>query len=87
MTGTVTITIDDYELLKASSQSGKIEKEGILKAAKELEVFLTFLITRENITEHIDEFNSYSKTCKITLVDGRAKIQLTGIKDIENEED
>jgi hypothetical protein len=88
MTGTVTMTIDDYELLKLNATSGKIERTGILKAAKELEVFLTFLITRENIDEHLEEFNSYSTTCKVRIIDGRAKIELlNNDKPIEDEED
>lgn len=88
MTGTVTMTIDDYELLKLNAASGKIERLGILKAAKELEVFLTFLITRENIDEHLEEFNSYSTSCKVRIVDGRAKIELlSNDKPIEDEED
>jgi len=88
MTGTVTMTIDDYELLKLNATSGKLERTGILKAAKELEVFLTFLITRENIDEHLEEFNSYSTTCKVRIVDGRAKIELlNNDKPIEDEED
>lgn len=88
MTGTVTMTIDDYELLKLNATSGKLERAGILKAAKELEVFLTFLITRENIDEHLEEFNSYSTTCKVRIIDGRAKIELlNNDKPIEDEED
>ena len=88
MTGTVTMTIDDYELLKLNAESGKVERSGILKAAKELEVFLTFLITRENIDEHLDEFNSYSTSCKVRIIDGRAKIELlNNDKNIEDEED
>jgi hypothetical protein len=88
MTGTVTMTIDDYELLKLSATSGKVERTGILKAAKELEVFLTFLITRENIDEHLEEFNSYSTSCKVRIIDGRARIELlNNDKPIEDEED
>lgn len=88
MTGTVTMTIDDYELLKLGATSGKIERTGILKAAKELEVFLTFLITRENIDEHLEEFNSYSTSCKVRIIDGRARIELlNNDKPIEDEED
>jgi hypothetical protein len=88
MTGTVTMTIADYETLKLEAQSSRLERTGLLKAAKELEVFLTFLITRENINEHLDEFNSYSTTCKVRIVDGRAKIELLDNgKIIEDEED
>jgi hypothetical protein len=88
MTGTVTMTIADYETLKLEAQSARLERTGLLKAAKELEVFLTFLITRENIDEHLTEFNSYSTTCKVRIVDGRAKIELLDNgKIIEDEED
>ena len=88
MTGTVTMTIDDYESLKLLAIDGDIQKKGILKAAKELEVFLTFLITRENIDEHLEEFNSYSTSCKVRIIDGRARIELlNNDKTIEDEED
>jgi hypothetical protein len=84
--GTVTISLQDYESLKNNSKSGEKIKEGILKAAKELEVFLSFLCSRENIDEHIDEFNMYSKTCKIRIVEGRAKIEITNEPDTETED-
>lgn len=86
MTGTVTITIDDYEKLKLDASSGRSEKQGVIRAAKELEVFLTFLISKENIDDHLQEFNSYSKTCKVRLIDGRAKIELTNVQE-DDEED
>mgnify|MGYP006274803659 FL=1 len=77
MVGTVTISLADFETLKKQAESGSKISEDIIKAAKELEVFLSFLVTRENIDEHIEEFNSYSKRCKIRIVEGRAKIQIT----------
>jgi len=77
MVGTVTISLADFETLKKQAESGSKVSEDIIKAAKELEVFLSFLITRENIDEHIEEFNSYSKRCKIRIVEGRGKIQIT----------
>jgi hypothetical protein len=76
MVGTVTISLADFESLRKQADSGNKASEDIVKAAKELEVFLSFLITRENIDEHIQEFNSYSKRCKIRLIEGRAKIQI-----------
>ena len=83
--GSVTISLQDYESLKLSSESGGKTKEGILKAAKELEVFLSFLCSRENIDEHINEFNTYSKTCKIRIIEGRAKIEITNETNETNE--
>lgn len=76
MVGTVTISLEDFESLKSQSASGAAVKANILKAAKELEVFISFLSTREGMMEHIEEFNSYSKTCRIHIVDGRAKIEI-----------
>jgi hypothetical protein len=76
MVGTVTISLADFESLRKQADSGSKVTEDIVKAAKELEVFLSFLITRENIDEHVEEFNSYSKRCKIKIVEGRAKIQI-----------
>lgn len=86
MNGTVTISLSDYELLKNQSTAGKQTALDIAKAAKEIEVFLTFLVTRENIDEHIAEFNSYSKTCKIEMVNERAKIKFIDKTTFENEE-
>lgn len=76
MVGTVTISLADFELLKKQAESGSKISENIVKAAKELEVFLSFLVTRENIDDHVEEFNSYSKRCKIRIIEGRAKIQI-----------
>lgn len=76
MVGTVTISLADFENLRKQADSGNKASEDIIKAAKELEVFLSFLVTRENIDEHIQEFNSYSKRCKIRIIEGRAKIQI-----------
>lgn len=84
MVGTVTISLADFESLRKQADSGAKVSEDIIKAAKELEVFLSFLITRENIDEHIEEFNSYSKRCKIKIVDGRAKIQIIDEEPTEN---
>jgi hypothetical protein len=86
MVGTVTISLADFESLRKQADSGSKVTEDIVKAAKELEVFLSFLITRENIDEHVEEFNSYSKRCKIKIVEGRAKIQITNEEPTESTE-
>jgi hypothetical protein len=75
MTGTVTISLEDFENLQNSSKNAKELQNKLKLASKEIEVFLSFLCTRENIQVYVDEFNSQSKT-KIKLIDGRAKIQL-----------
>jgi hypothetical protein len=85
MNGTVTLSLEDYHALRDASPNLQSLKRDILQSTKELEVFLTFLITRENIDEHLEEFNSYSKTCKVHIVDGRAKIQLIKLKEDDEE--
>ena len=72
MNGTVTISIKDFEKLTKAENSAS--DKDMTRAAKELEVFLSFLITRENIKEYIEEFNRQATGAKINLVDGRAKI-------------
>jgi hypothetical protein len=76
MTGSITISLKDFDGLRKSSDDAAKIKERVLRATKELEVFLSFLCTRETITDYVDEFNSQSKTSKIILEDGRAKIKL-----------
>jgi hypothetical protein len=87
MVGTVTISLADFDSLRKQADSGSKVTDEIVKAAKELEVFLSFLITRENIDDHVEEFNSYSKRCKIKIVEGRAKIQITNEESTESTED
>ena len=74
MTGTVTIQLKDFDDLREAQGKAEEAEANLKRAAKELEVFLSFLITRENITEYIKEFNRQSKRSEIKLVDGRAKI-------------
>lgn len=74
MTGTVTIPLADFDQLRTASDVAKSRKERLTRAAKELEVFLSFMCTREHIQEYLDEFNRQSQTCRIILEDGRAKI-------------
>jgi len=85
MNGTVTLSLEDYHSLREAVPNIQLLKKDILQATKEIEVFLTFLVTRENIEEHLNEFNSYSKTCKVHIIDGRAKIELIKLK--QDEED
>jgi hypothetical protein len=41
---------------------------------KELQVFLSFVCSRKDITSHIAEFNRQSKKSKIVITDGKAII-------------
>jgi len=74
MTGSVTISIKDFDKLRNESTVVEDRKSRLTRAAKELEVFLSFMCTREHIQEYLDEFNRQSQTCRITIEDGRAKI-------------
>ena len=77
--GTVTISLDDYHaLIDASSKSLEL-KENLQLAMKELQVFLSFLCTREDVEKYVEEFNRQSKTAKINVNGGIAKIE---IKDV-----
>ena len=77
--GTVSISIEDYHaLLDASSES--LELKGNLQLAiKEVQVFLSYLCTRENIEKHVEEFNKQSKTSKININGGIVKIETKNV--------
>ena len=74
MTGNVTISIKDFDKLRGQFSKAEDRSERVTRAAKELEVFLSFMCTREHIQEYLDEFNRQSQASKIILEDGRAKI-------------
>ena len=74
--GTVTISTEDYhKFLEANSKSVDTRKDLEL-AVKELQVFLSFLCTREDIDKYVSEFNRQSKTSEININGGIAKIEL-----------
>ena len=74
MKGTVTISIEDFDSLRKAEEGALQRNEGLTRAAKELEVFLSFMCTREHIQEYVDEFNRQSQKSSIQIDDGRAKI-------------
>lgn len=74
MTGTVTIPIKDFDELREAKSKADESQTNLTRAAKELEVFLSFLVTRENLQEYVDEFNRQSQRSTISVIDGRAKI-------------
>lgn len=74
--GTVTISLDDYHKLLDSEEKSLELKGNLGKAIKELQVFLSFLCTRDNIENYVEEFNRQSKTSVININGGIAKIEL-----------
>tara|TARA_R110002072_G_scaffold216623_1_gene374012 strand:+ start:143 stop:385 length:243 start_codon:yes stop_codon:yes gene_type:complete len=76
MTGTVTISLKDYKELENAQGNATTMNERTFQATKELEVFLSFLCSRESITPYIEEFNKQSQRSQILLSDGRAKIKI-----------
>jgi len=74
--GSVTISIEDFQaLLDVKIKTAKVE--GNLKIAiKELQVFLSFICNRSNISVYVDEFNRQSQTSQIIIEDGKAKIKI-----------
>lgn len=82
MNGSVTISIQDFDEMRNASKKATEHSQALVLAAKELEVFLSFLVTRENIDEHLEEFNSQSSSSKILIIDGKAKIKFS--KNIAN---
>ena len=77
--GTVSISIEDYHaLLDASSKSLEL-KDNLQLAVKELQVFLSYLCTRENLEGYVEEFNRQSKTTKINIKGGIAKIETKSV--------
>ena len=75
MTGTVTISIADFTSLLEASKESSIAVDKTKLAAKELQVFLSFLCGKDNISVYIEEFNKQSKTSEIIINSGRAQIK------------
>ena len=73
--GTVSISIEDYHALLDSSSKSLELKDNLQLAVKELQVFLSYLCTREDIENHVEEFNKQSKTSKININGGIVKIE------------
>ena len=70
----MTVSIKTFDDLRNAKEIADKKAEMLHRAAKELEVFLSFLVTREHITEYIEEFNRQSSRSRINLDEGRAKI-------------
>ena len=82
--GSVSISLEDYHTFIDQSIHFKNKEERLTQAANEMQVFLSFLCTRENIEKYIDEFNKQSKTSRILIEGSYVKIELNNDKkDIE----
>jgi hypothetical protein len=77
--GTVSITLEDYHTLLDSNIKSLELKNNLNLAVKELQVFLSYLCTREGIEGHVEEFNRQSKTCIINMNGGIAKIETKNV--------
>ena len=73
--GTVNISLDDYHKLVDAKVNAEEIKDSTKLAAKELQVFLSYLCGREDISKYIEEFNRQSKTSTIVIQNGRAQIK------------
>lgn len=80
--GSVTIDLKDYLDLVEEKQKTLALKDNTSRAAKEMSVFLSFLCSRADITQYIEEFNRQATTAKIVLDGSRATIEF---KDDKNE--
>lgn len=75
MKGTVTISLQDYKKLADSSEQYIELKTKTTYALKELQVFISFLASRADLVNHIDEFNRQSKSSEIIIKNGVATIK------------
>ena len=73
--GTVTISLDDYTNLKEEYSKSKTARENLRAASKEIEVFLSFLVTRETISAYVDEYNRQAQHSQIIVIDDKVKIK------------
>jgi hypothetical protein len=74
--GSVSISLKDYHTFIEQAIRFKDKEEMLTQATKEMQVFLSFLCTRENIDKYVEEFNKQSKTSSIVIEGSYAKIEL-----------
>jgi DNA-binding SARP family transcriptional activator len=73
--GNVTLSLADYHKLIEQQPRAEESLKNLYEASKEIEVFLSFLVTREDIEDYVVEFNRQALHSTIEVVDGRAKIK------------
>ena len=74
--GSVTISIEDFQELLETSNKAKEFRGKAMIASKEMQVFLSFLCSREDISKYIEEFNRQSQTSTIIIEGSQAKIDI-----------
>jgi hypothetical protein len=75
LNGTVTISLKDYRKLVEEFPKTEEFRKNLYNASKEIEVFLSFICTRETIEDYVGEYNKQAQHSKIVIVDNKAKIQ------------
>ena len=75
----MSITLEDYHTLLDSNTKSVELKDNLNLAVKELQVFLSYLCTREGIEGYVEEFNRQSKTYTINMNGGIAKIETKNV--------
>lgn len=73
--GTVTISLKDYHDLLESKEKSETLRDDTQRAAKEIAVFLSFMVTRKDIEPYVQEFNRQATSSEIVIEDGRARIK------------
>jgi|TARA_R110002020_G_scaffold137687_2_gene307091 hypothetical protein len=75
MNGTVTISLENYETLKASVEKTERMQDNLRITIKELQVFLSFICTRSNLELYVEEYNKQATSSRIKLSGGKAVIE------------
>ncbi len=73
--GTVTVNLSDYHKLIEEQPKAEEFRKNLYEASKEIEVFLSFLVTRDDIEDYVTEYNNQAIHSTIEVVDGKAKIK------------
>ena len=79
--GTITIALKDFQELLDAKKNADIIKDKTRLAAKELQVFLSFLCNKVDLNDLVEEFNRQSKTSTIMLEGGIARIKFKDDKE------
>jgi hypothetical protein len=79
--GTVTITLDDYHSLLDQGDTNLAYTRSIKETSKELSVFLSYISSKVDISNHIEAFNIQSRHSKIVFSGTKALIELRTIRD------
>lgn len=79
--GTVTISLEDYQEMRDQYEKAALLSDKTKRAAKEMAVFLSFMVSRSDIEPYVEEFNKQSTTASIEIEGNRARIKFKDDKD------